>query len=191
MLKNAEADLAKEDEILRSTNEESGRLRRSLNVPIEITRIRLDVALERPELEQFRPYFSAEIKSEKQWEAWDDARTRVKAARIACLSDPGIPYYEATSTFAFRLTQSDGEQLLRNYFQEDDASVALTHVARTPLWTVSVLSSDPARAAQRANGIVEGLQWLLEKQGEDAIKIWEKGEIAKEPIPIVEFSPAK
>jgi hypothetical protein len=184
-LRAAEAKLAVETDKLSMISENVLRAMKELKVTLPLMRLEPEEALARGDLEHMRVFFVEKMKQSEQGELHDEAALRVKAARIACFSDPEKPHYEARVTFELKVTGPEleqAEQALRKYVAPDDVSVAVTRLANTPLWTVSVLSLNARNAAQRADGIVEALVWILREGEASPVVIWEKAEIAAEPL---------
>jgi hypothetical protein len=199
-INKALSELVKETNKGNALRKEVTRLIRELEVPREVQRIIPDEGLERGDVEQFWPYFRVAKKLKETDEFHDLAVLREKAARIARVSETGIPHYEATAKFElmlpdggeellrkyiaadFELMPNEGDELSGKYIPSDDSSVALKNYWNTRLWTISVISVDPDRAAERANGIVDALTSLIKNGEADGIKIWEKAEVPTEPL---------
>jgi hypothetical protein len=179
-INKALSELVKETNKGNALRKEVTRLIRELEVPREVQRIIPDEGLERGDVEQFWPYFRVAKKLKETDEFHDLAVLREKAARIARVSETGIPHYEATATF--ELMPNEGDELSGKYIPSDDSSVALKNYWNTRLWTISEISVDPDRAAERANGIVDALTSLIKNGEADGIKIWEKAEVPTEPL---------
>jgi hypothetical protein len=186
-LRTAEAKLSLETDKLLMIGENVGQAMKELNVPPPLMKLDPEEALANEDLVHMRTFFSEKIKQTEQGKIRDDAALRVIAARIACFSDPEKPHYEARVTFELKASGPETQQLeqaIREYVAPGDVSVAVNRVARTPFWVVSVISLDARNAARRADAIGEALVGLFMDGGKSPVSIWEKAEIAAEPLPI-------